>query len=603
MTDKGHNNEFGEQGAQVVSFAAWDRAVRRAQARDRAFDLVAQLDKTTTQPDKIAQVSELEDKIAQVSELEAYYALKKRGLDEALPVLGALRADQIRTLFDLELWRTDRIAVADVLLWLEGFRVAGREALVRAAEALDPEALAAVLRRRLHIALIPKEDRSDNDFLPSWVQYPPQGIEPIMRTPDERFFIAARTEDQWFELEGEGDPVIDEDERKQVLALVRELYLSENWGFIAGVLRIAQADMLSDLEESAYKFRNHRLEDLGFPPLDRALRVYLPMDPTELMNTDTNYQPVSLNSREACLPILHHQVLSSGLFGEALRELETGVAERVEADLIFVANSVLVSDRIDPADMESIRDALHRMKGYLSIALELHGGSEDPLIVARTRLETVHISVLHRIGYTCTLKLKERAKAIYQHEGTADLGHAAFGLYDQHLLEGLMAPRPRCYTKDVDYKPFTSLGDIQAMEAHLDELGALVRVSAKYGWLTRSWGDVLPQDPSERDLNIQLLTSTLQYMLVGKVEVQPLREPHLLELLDRLGSSEVQGQYSDTLAVARVVSERLESNPTPLLQSRIEQLLNDFASTMFPLVGRERVDLRFIEGVLRQRIG
>ena len=45
------------------------------------------------------------------------------------------------------------------------------------------------------------------------------------------------------------------------------------------MLRAASSDLTSALEETAYRFRSARLEDLGFPPRERAMEIYGLEDP------------------------------------------------------------------------------------------------------------------------------------------------------------------------------------------------------------------------------------------------------------------------------------------------------------------------------------
>lgn len=593
MTDGSSQSDNSEQGAQVLSLLPWERSLRRAQAVDQAFDIA-------TQPNRVAQATEL----------DAYYAIKRRGLEDALPILGYLRNEQIRTLFDLELWKSDRIEVADFLSWLEGFRVAGREAVVRAASSLDVEALAAVLRRRLHVALVPKEDRSDDDPVPDWLVHPPQEIEPISQTPDGRFFIAARARDEQFELESTGDPVVEEEERKQILALVRELYLSEDWEFIAGALRLAQTDLTSSLEESAYNFRNHRIDDLGFSPRTRALEVYAPIDPSEVLSD--NYPEDVAIDREARLPWLHTQTLSEGLLGQALGHLGPGLAERVEADLLALANNVLVADGIDPANMDEVRQALERTRGYLSMALA-YQVSGDHLEDAVIRLESVHVSILHRSGYSLTLKLKERAQRLLSHPGAGGLGLAAYSSSDRWVLEALMASRPwYCVGLDhdsafEDVRSFTSVEDLVRVEHFLGELEALVEMSEQREWFAASLpSDTLPNDAAERDLDRRLATGAAWMLLGQDFTVQPLMENDLLNLLDILGASPTSGQFeaADTVAVTLLGSGATDlSDTNGGLVARVKRVLDRLGQLLYPLVGAERVELRFVDGLLLSASG
>src|SRR6185503_8509613 len=100
-----------------------------------------------------------------------------------------------------------------VLVWLAAFREVSLERLQDAAQAIDPELLALLLRRRLFIALKPREDEEAE--LPPWAIDPPEEILPLIETPDRRFIVAARITDEAEEI-GEGR-AIDEEDRKAAL--------------------------------------------------------------------------------------------------------------------------------------------------------------------------------------------------------------------------------------------------------------------------------------------------------------------------------------------------------------------------------------------------
>ncbi len=245
----------------VIALLPWDITVRRARTRKQAHELLERKD--------------ADEAIRALTETEAYYAVKELGVDGALPVLAVLEPQQMTALFDLDVWHDDRVDLSDLLLWLSAFKEASVAQLQRAVRAMDPELFALLLKRRLLITPLVREDAEDASAMPDWAVDPPEDIQPIIETPDKRFIVAARAYDE----EPDDSEPIDEEERKAILDLVDTLYKDEDIDFIAGALRSAEADLSSGLEDTALHFRTGRLEDLGFPPLDRALELYAPLDP------------------------------------------------------------------------------------------------------------------------------------------------------------------------------------------------------------------------------------------------------------------------------------------------------------------------------------
>lgn len=592
MVDSSREDGPREGGAQVLSLVPWERTLFRARR---------------------GALLETEEAVAAATPLEAYLAIKRRGLEDALAVLGALSPEQIRVILDLEVWNRDAIDVAELLTWLEAFRTAGLAALARAARSLDPEALAAVLRRRLLVALVPKEDRSDPEPTPDWLVHPPEDIEPILATPDGRFYVAARAVDERADLAGEPEEV-EEDERKQILALVRELYLDEEWEYVAGILRLTLEDLSSSLEEDAFRFRSARLEDLGFPPFEQALEVYGPLDPSALGAPP----PISYGVLEdARLPLVHAEALSRGLLDAGLRGLDGPTATRVEADLLAVANAVLVADRVDAGDFEGISLALGRARAYIEIALAFEAEGETLEVLAARRLATVHPMVLHRVGYTLTIRLAARARTLLEHPGLGGLGLYAFSAVERGIVEALLLRRPlfgRALEPAVHdpyapldealadaVRPFERPEDVQTVERFLLERERLAEGLLAIGLFDAEIAEpAIPGAREERDIDLRLATAGARALLGDGFRPDPLDEAMVLELLDRLGSEPPgAGPSGDLQRVVGIAGSGLPEPNASALARRLETVLVRLRASLFPLVGSDRVDLRFVEGLLR----
>ncbi|MEM7679026.1 MAG: DUF6178 family protein, partial [Myxococcota bacterium] len=406
----------------VLSLKPWDVTLRRA--RTKTADLLERTD--------------LPAVVQSLTPLESYVAVKTLGVADAVPVLAHLQPEQIRALWDMESWQDHRFCVADAVLWLSAFREASIETMQKAAANMDFEAMSALLRRRLLIANKPRDDRSDDDPIPSWLANPSADLEPLMETPDQRFIIAARPQDEDELI----DEPIEEEERKWILQFVRELYQQEDWESVATVLRSAAADLTSTLEEDAYRFRNARLEDLGFPPRGRAMEVYGLLDP----------QPVPPLADapvvELALPATYTSALQQGLFHAAMMGIDDPVLmRRLEGDLVAVANKALVADGVAPGQSEGLQEVLQRLRGYVELALAEGTSPATRLEQATMRLRHEHLERLFRIGYTLTVRASGRARRLLQQAvmggGNPELGLKRLSTAEQGVLEALMLRRPR----------------------------------------------------------------------------------------------------------------------------------------------------------------
>lgn len=601
MTDSDQESDLREEAAQVVSLGPWERALHRARRAERAFSPMSE-----ARPEALL---ENERRMAAATPLEAYYALKSRGLEDSIHALAHISTEQARTLLDLEAWQGDGLDIPDLLSWLEGFRAAGHATLVRAARALDAEALATLFRRRLYIALAPKEDRSEADEpLPEWLHNPSEDLE-LLQTPDARFLIAARPVDARVELEGEDWEEVDEEERKQVVALVRELYLDEDWEHVAGVLRLAHGDLVSVLEEEAYGLRSGRVKDLGFPTREEALEVYAPLSPDVLEGPSTAVA-VTVHEEDR-LPLVHAETLGAGALDEALRGLSVERERQVEADLLHVANAMIVADGLDPADVDGVREILQRLRGGVELGLTT-GDAELGGRIAR--LENHHPRVLFQVGQGRVAALVRRAHALLQHPGLGGIGLDALDAPSRSVLEALRRRRPshveglslgpdgfQVDPERLDsLRPFLGEADLGAVGACIEELEGLATASSElklFGWSLPP--ATLPDDERERDLDHRFST-LFASRLLGRAP-SPLDHEACLALVDAIGMRFRDGEMEGADGLLDTVAEEVSAAARGPLIRRGRSLMARLGERLFSLVGEERIDLRHFEGLLRAR--
>lgn len=587
----------------VVSLKPWDAALRRAKAR--TADLLARDDATAA--------------VQALSALEAYASAKALGAADAPALLARLSEAQIQTLWDLEGWQAERLSVPDMILWLSAFREASLEAMQRAAATLDFEALSALLRRRLLVGLKPRDDRSDEDPVPLWMLSPSPDIEPLVETPDGRFIIAARAVD---EDEAFGEP-LDEEERKWVLGFVAELYQQEHWEDVAAVLRSAAYDLTSHLEEDAYRFRSGRLEDLGFPPRERAIEIYGLLDP------DTSDAPPSAAPVvDLSLPVTYLPPLQQGLFHAAMQAIEDPAEmRRLEGDLVAVANKALVADGVAPGQVEQMQEVLHRLRGYVELALAEGVAPALRIPEAARRLRTRHFERLFRVGYTLTVRAAGRARRILERPelggGSRDLGLRRLSTAEQGVLEALLLRRPRMsgaldpvvaaiasgralHDPEVAAsvrpdpgaaevrRPFLALADLEAVRWVLSELEGFLDAWAASPPDRPALPDDLNLPPEERTLDVEVATAAANVLLGRAYAVAALTGADLADLADQVRP----GPGARPSFPADKVSVVVAAAGGAGAQGRLQRALGDLAEQLWAHVGQDRIDPRYVDGVL-----
>ena len=582
----------------VLSLRPWDAVVRRARAKTN--DLLGRSDLATVVPS--------------MSPLEAYTAVKQLGAADAPAVLAHLQPEQVQALWDLEAWHAHRLSVPDVALWLASFREVSIEAMQNAARELDFEALSALFRRRLLVGLKPTDDRSDEDPVPPWMLRPPADIEPLVETPDGRFIIAARALDE----DETSDDVVDDEERKWIVSFVAELYQQEDWEYVASALRSAMSDLTTNLEEDGYRFRTARLEDLGFPPRERAIEVYGLLDP-ESSGSLTAAPVVDLT-----LPVTYTAPFQQGLFQQALQAIDDPAEmRRLEGDLVAVANKVLVADGVSPGQLDAVQEVLHRLRGYLELALAEGVAPGERVATAAQRLVDVHLERLFRIGYTLTVRASGRARRLLEApalgDGSRDLALRRLSAAEQGVLEALLLKRPRVSgaleptvalvrdveagqrSPDVDLaldggaaevrRAFESAADLVAARWVLRDLEAFVSAWAEHPPGRPTLPQTLNLPVEERTVDVELATAAANVVLGRRYAVAPLSATDLADLADGLTLDDERKPRFSAESLGRVV----EAVGSP---ARVKRCLATLAEQLWAHVGRDRIDPRFIDAVL-----
>ena len=185
---------------------------------------------------------------------EFYYVIHELGFPEASEILQYGTPEQVQTALDFALWDRDQLAPARLDEWLTYMVEAPPTALYAWARGLDIELLAFMLRQRVRIHdLTQGED-----------------IEEI----EGEFF---HTPDGYFALELLGDP-----EQQRVSRYLCDMLYRMDLDWMRKILVGTRADLDSELEEHAYRWRSGRMADLGFEDYYDALEVYREIDPASV---------------------------------------------------------------------------------------------------------------------------------------------------------------------------------------------------------------------------------------------------------------------------------------------------------------------------------
>lgn len=299
---------------------------------------------------------------------ELVFTVKAVGLDDASWLLEHASPRQLATCFDLDAWvglQPDRTKLVD---WFAVLAEANSETLVRAAHAIDPEVLTLYLRDQIDVMLDPKDEE--------W--QPPPGAQ----TLEGQFYFAARKE---------GDDIA------PLLKLLHALFESDYWLYFR-MMQAVMWELEPELEEYALRWRTGRIEDLGFPPWDEAMRIYGFLRPAQrtILAERPSQHGTSAWDFPVWIPDLPSIASRNHALFQAAFELDDAGRRDFFYAFVALSNKVAVADRMPLGDVETLPAAVEKAAEIASAGLE-HVATEIGLrpreVVERSTLE-----YLFRVG-------------------------------------------------------------------------------------------------------------------------------------------------------------------------------------------------------------
>jgi hypothetical protein len=279
--------------------------------------------------------------IPRIPEAELCFIVKAIGLADSPWILEHATSSQISACIDLDAWSgtlPDRRALN---AWIDALAETEDEAFLRGAHALDPEMLVLYLRGRVDVVLKPNDD--------DW--QPPEGAQ----TLEGQFYYSAHTTD---------------DDLAAVGRLLRLLFEHDYWTYFRMMQGVIW-ELDSANEEWALRWRNGRLEDLGFPPWEEAMAIYATLRSSQLAAIAEDTQPLDI--RDWHLPVWIPQLPAASESGPLVFRTIAQLADHERRASLYAfiatANEVAVADRMPLGDAESTPRAIEKAAHWISEGL------------------------------------------------------------------------------------------------------------------------------------------------------------------------------------------------------------------------------------------
>ncbi|MBU5638215.1 hypothetical protein KOM00_15915 [Geomonas sp. Red69] len=358
---------------------------------------------------------------------EFFWLMKEVGEADAVDLLRLATAEQGVFIMDTELWDGWTFSEEQACHWLTYFMEGGEARVHELVKHLDFELLQLLLSREIIVGGGIGDQGNDEER---------QGD--YDHTFDDVFMIKFKNP-KHSQLIGAFLSVL--------VKLDNELYTA----LMEGV----KGDVDLELEEQCQRFRTGRLQDLGFPPLEEALSIYARIHPDHFQ-LQGGKDLAAAGEGGQLIPVFADE-------GTLLsRALDLAGSDVVLQELNYLVNSALVAEGQAFHEPESMLGVMHRVCGYLNIALEkLAAGDEHK--AARILVEE-ELKRLFQLGYSIVLQLKFAAR------DTETVDYAT-----GKLLAGVKAKRPRYYRGlDADgvdgYREFRDQEDVRRVSELLAQL-------------------------------------------------------------------------------------------------------------------------------------
>jgi hypothetical protein len=336
----------GDGFKRVFEMARRDRAAATALLEKLELDAQVALVCSTPPTQRSEMLSLLprpEDVIPLMPETELCFTVKAIGIGDAAWLLDYSTIEQVVACVDLDIWKgtlPDRDALDS---WLDALAHGDDDHFLRSVLGLDPEIVVMYLKHRIHCIQKPEDDNDWED---------PDGGQTI----DGQFYLI---------------PIRKDDDIAAIIVMLKSLFVSDYWTYFRMMLGVIH-ELDSANEEWALRWRTGRLEDLGFPPWDRAMQIYNFIRPEERAEIAAEVDPLDETAWDLpiWIPRIPTTIDHEYLLFRTLARLDERQRRAALFAFVALANKIAVADRLDLSDTESTPLAIDKAAKFASAGLQ-----------------------------------------------------------------------------------------------------------------------------------------------------------------------------------------------------------------------------------------
>ncbi|MCS7150439.1 MAG: DUF6178 family protein [Caldimicrobium sp.] len=495
--------------------------------------------------------------------IEFFLTLKASSLEQAVELLSHAKGSQIQFLFDFDAWFKDRLKAERILSWLILIYEAGEDLLKRWLEVADWDFLIAMMQKFLRI-----HKRSDEvdilearDFLPPF-------------TLDDFYFVEFKDEAVEFYF-------------RRIIEIIRDEWPEMYFSLMEALI----AELPSEVEERAFRFRNGRLADEGIPDYFTSLEVYSYIHPRGLSTVVREYLPGDVSEGGQILYLLPYEGEGKlpifnilGMIGD------TDVLVRIQRELAWLATKVTLVDHPVIDGIEEVKGGIFKMWAGLNLGIEYLAGSD--LEKAKSILENHYLEEIFRVSRTALRELRRFALSIVTGK---DFNPVVLKYLDQPYegyLKGVLAKNlnevklfnPAMIGTSEEYVEFSRVGELRMVRRYLEEIAYIApllerSLGSPSHWIKEVLKPSRNFDHMVLTWSSLILTAISSYLLNGEFIFRAVPRSRWQELLQSLiDIKDGNGYLKDS------IKEILTENFKKLARSHYyvdEDLLTGFMNFVF----------------------
>jgi hypothetical protein len=518
--------------------------------------------------------------VQQLPELEVFLTVKEVGEKDCLDLISLTTPDQFQYLLDLDFWKKDQLDPEKILQWMEILLEAGEKKVTQFIQSTDPEFIALLLKKFLHVTALEGEHLEGMDRIPLF-------------TLDQFYFV---------DFKGKKTREIFEPFLQILYRVDKKIYRRLMDSLIV--------ELESELEEIGYRLRNGRLADYGFPDLEEALEIYRFVNPDSLMAEERSHRVMGREEVGKEGSIFYLTFQNEGpFFSSVLSKIDDPhEQDRLKQEISALCNRAIVAEAVDLSNIAAMERVVKKVYHTLNLGLQYLSKEEE--ISASDILRSLPIQRLFQCGVSTTLLLRGKAESLLKGPWFSDDQENLVILDPPHFekFEGILRRRPALY-RDWIYEDFKNVRDLKEADDFLEFIDAIINFLGKESNASPRYLKELdlsgcyPEEWREITLSAIFLTSLANQILKGTFQFEAIEQGQVKDFLYRVFERDAQGKGVIRMEIKDGVRDWLCSNEKDEFKRQHLLAFRDFCLDLFEeeygkIPPEEKVDPRFVKGLL-----